>query len=170
MPRQPSYTSALLCAALLCASPAVAQETDDTTLSYTITINPPGPTCTISNISALDFGSHDIEDSGSGSVTRGTSNGGRAALQGDHLTSWSVSVSLPSSLGSAVSLSLGWWQSSNGSSWTSKGSASSHSGTGGGMWSTTTHYFAFTGTASWDWGDVDGGTFTATIGVTATCS
>ena len=150
-----------------------AQTIGPYTVTFNLTLTTPGPTCTLSGASTLSFGSHERRGFGSGSETISRfSSGGGITLTGANVSSYTVSVSLPSAFPDVdVDLDLDWGESSTGSSYTDMGASTTYNGTAGGLWTDLTHYFAFKGTASWDWGDITAATSDrAAIDITATCN
>lgn len=152
-----------------------AQTIGPYTVTFNLTLTTPEPSCTLSGASTLSFGTHERSVSGSGSASVSsfrTFNAGGITLTGTDVSSFTVSVSLPSAFPDVdVDLDLDWGESSTGSSYTDMGASTTYNGTAGGLWTDLTHYFAFKGTAEWDWPDITTATSDrVAIDITATCN
>ncbi len=175
----------LTLACLFAALPALAQSAN---VDVEVTLEAPGASCTFTVNSDLDFGGVEKPTTGSGSVTINARNGSRSAsgavltgsgtvgqvrLLGQHVASYSVSRTFPSSLTqSSESLSFdgAWAQSTSANSGYSSISASSYSGTAGGLGSSFSRYFRFGGEVSGiTWSDTNGD-YTGSITTSATCN
>ena len=168
MPRPIPHRIVLLLCAALCTDAAMAQVTDSKDVTFNITIEYPEPSCTLTGDTSLSFGTHTRQTSGSDSEP----GAGRATLTGSDVSEWEVTLgSLPSSFPDFdVDLSLSWSESSNGSNYTTV-SGNTHSGTAGGVWTTLTHYFRVSGTASWNWADITAsGSDRTSIDISASCT
>ena len=168
MLRQIIHRSALLLCAALCTDAAIAQATDSQAITFNITIDYPEPSCTLTGDTNLSFGTHQRQASGSDSE----SGEGRATLTGSDVSEYEVTLgSLPSSFPDVdVDLSLSWSESSDGSNYATV-SGNSYSGTAGGVWTTLTHYFRVSGTASWNWADITtSGSDLTSIDISASCT
>jgi len=138
------------------------------TLSYTLTVAGPAPSCRIGGVSGIAFGTHERQASGSDSST----DDGGFTLSGSDVSNFTVSIStLPSSFPNLkVDLDLG-WQQRTGSNRYAAISGTTYSGTAGGLWSDFTHDFEIGGTASWDWAEITAaGSDGFTVDVSASCS
>ena len=166
--RQITFQLVLLPCLLLCTDAAIAQVTDEQDMTFNITIAYPEPSCTLTGDTNLSFGTHSRQSFGSGSAS-GT---GSATLTGSDVSEYEVTLgSLPTSFPNVdVDLSLSWSESSDGSNYTTV-SGSTVSGTAGGIWTTLTHYFQVSGTASWDWSDITAsGSDRTSIDISASCT
>lgn len=166
--RQVIYRTVLLPGLFLCTDTAIAQATDSQDMTFNITIALPEPSCTLTGDTNLSFGTHARQLSGSGSA----SGAGSATLTGTDVSEYEVTLgALPSSFPNLdVDLSLSWSESSNGSNYTTV-SGNSYSGTAGGVWTTLTHYFRVSGTASWSWSDITtSGSDRTSIDISASCT
>ena len=159
-----------------------------TTVTASISLSTPSPSCTISGVSNLNYGTVEKPGSGTGSIVidaqtgartsstlsvSGSSSVGQARLSGSNVASYSVARTFPSTLtnsSSSLTYAGTWAQSSNSSSNYSAVSGTSYSGTSGGPGATFTHFFRFGGTV----GDITlskaNGTYTGTISLAATCN
>ena len=166
--RQITYRTALLPCLLMYTGLTIAQATDEQDMTFSITIAYPEPSCTLTGDTSLSFGAHTRQSFGSGSAS-GT---GGATLTGSDVSEYEVTLgSLPSNFPSFdVDLSLSWSESSDGSNYTTV-SGSTYNGTAGGIWTTLTHYFQVSGTASWDWSDITAsGSDRTSIDISASCT
>ena len=166
--RQITHRAVLLTWLLLCTGTVMAQATAEQDMTFNITITYPEPSCTLTGDTSLLFGTHTIQSFGNGSAT----GSGRATLTGSDVSEYEVTLgSLPTSFPNFdVDLSLSWGESSDGTSYTTV-SGSSYNGTAGGIWTTLTHYFRVSGTASWDWSDITAsGSDRTSIDISASCA
>ncbi len=157
-------------------------------VSASITLTSPAPTCSFTRDSHLSFGSVEKPSSGTGSVAvnaqtgartiSGVSGGGgttigQLRLTGSNVANYSVSRSFPSDLTQstdALTFSGTWSQSTSPTSGYSSISGTSYSGTASGAGTSFSRYFRFGGTVSGiDLSDQNG-TYTGTITATGTCS
>lgn len=155
---------------------AAAQITDTGTYEARITFTHPSGECTLSGDAHLTFNTvtktyFDIDLSRSARIRRW----GRAHIEGKHISSWTVSVTFPSTLdrgSDSYDFDGNWRQSdTNLHSGSTPVSGSSHSDTAGGLASEFEHYFWFGGTVSGSvTRDSPTGTYSGTITFTASCS
>ena len=175
----------VLLAGLLTAPAALAQST---TVDVEVTLITPGPSCTFTAGSDLDFGIVEKPPSGTGSVTinertgarsasgtvaSGTSSVGQVRLLGQHTASYTVSATFPSTLtksSESLDYTGAWAHSTSASSGYTTLTTGSYSGTAGGLGTTFSRYFRFGGEVSGiDWTDADGD-YTGSITASATCN
>lgn len=159
-----------------------------TTITASISLSAPSPSCTISKDSNLNYGTVKKPGTGTGSIvinaqtgTRsssalsvsGSSSVGQARLTGSNVASYNVVRKFPATLtNSSNSLTFGgtWAQSSSSGSNYSSIASSSYSGNAGGEGTSFTHYFRFGGSVSGITLSKANGTYTGTITATATCN
>ncbi len=167
---------------------AVPMFGQSTTVTASISLSTPSPSCTISAVSNLNYGTVEKPGTGTGSIVinaqtgartsstlsiSGSSSVGQARLSGSNVASYSVARTFPSTLtnsSSSLTYAGTWAQSSSSSSNYTAVSGSSYSGTSGGAGSTFTRFFRFGGTVSGITLSKANGTYTGTITTTATCN
>ena len=170
---------------LLTTFPALGQSS---TVDAEVTLISPSAACTFTLTSDLDFGNAvrpasgngtvtisatTGARSGSGVVTTGSSSVGQVRLVGQHVSSYTVSRTFPSTLdlnSKTLTFSGTWAQSANANSSYSSISGSSYAGTAGGSGTTFTRHFRFGGSVGGiSWGDTDGD-YEGEISTSASCS
>lgn len=157
-------------------------------VTATLSLSAPSPTCTITTVSSLNYGTVEKPGSGTGSVvihaqtgTRssstlsvsGSASAGQTRLSGTNVASYNVSRSFPATLnnsGSSLAYSGAWSQAatSGGTYTLIRGAA--YSGTAGGAGTSFNHFFRFGGTVSGITLSKSNGTYTGTITTTAACN
>lgn len=159
-----------------------------TTVDVDIDLVSPPPTCSVTVLSDLAYGTAQKPTSGNASVTinavsgsrsasgttvSGSSSVGQVRLSGSNVASYTVTRTFPNTLtrsGGSLPFSGTWAQSTSQGSGYAGVSGSSYNGTAGGAGSSFTRYFRFGGTTSGiDLSDPNG-TYTGSISASATCN
>lgn len=167
---------------------AVSMFGQSATVTASISLSTPSPSCTISAVSNLNYGTVEKPGSGTGSIVinaqtgartsstvsiSGSSSVGQARLSGSNVANYSVARTFPATLtnsSSSLTYAGTWAQSSSSSGNYTAVSGASYSGTSGGPGATFTHFFRFGGTVSDITLSKTNGTYTGTITATATCN
>lgn len=158
-------------------------------ISASITIQNPSASCSIAGTQALAFGTLTRPSTGAASVTVSettgtrTSTGGTASgasavgqfrVEGDHVSSFAVSLTWPAQLRSGanpLAYAGKLASSSNGTTYTSlTGKPTRVTGSGGGVFTTVTSYYRIGGAISGISRTTPVGTYTASVTVSVTCS
>jgi len=156
-------------------------------MTASISLSAPSPTCSLSGDSSLDYGTVEKPGTGTGSVSIAATTGtisttlshngspaaGQARLGGSNVATYTVSRTFPDELTQStdkLAYSGTWAQSASAGSGYTAISGSSYSGTSGGAGTNFNRHFRFGGTVSGIDLEDENGTYTGTITATATCN